>query len=245
MSAFPATRMRRLRRHDWSRKLVAETTLSAADFIWPIFIVDGHNKREPVASMPGVDRLSVDLVAGAADKAAELGIPVVALFPYTDPALKSGDGREALNANNLVCRAVREIKRNVPQIGVMCDVALDPYTDHGHDGLFDAEGDNIANDATIAVLVRQALLQAEAGCDIIAPSDMMDGRVGAIRTALEEAGFHDTLIMAYAAKYASAFYGPFRDAVGSAKALTGDKRTYQMNPANGDEALREVAFDIA
>ena len=245
MSAFPATRMRRLRRHDWSRKLVAETTLSAADFIWPIFIVDGHNKREPVASMPGVDRLSVDLVAGAADKAAELGIPVIALFPYTDPALKSGDGREALNANNLVCRAVREIKRNVPQIGVMCDVALDPYTDHGHDGLFDAKGENIANDTTIAVLVRQALLQAEAGCDIIAPSDMMDGRVGAIRTALEEAGFHDTLIMAYAAKYASAFYGPFRDAVGSAKALGGDKRTYQMDPANGDEALREVALDIA
>jgi porphobilinogen synthase len=237
--------MRRLRRHDWSRKLVAESMLSAADFIWPIFIVDGQNRREPVASMPGVDRLSVDLVAAAAEDAAKLGIPVIALFPYTDPALKTADGREALNTNNLVCRAVREIKRNAPQIGVLCDVALDPYTDHGHDGVFDARGENIANDATVAVLVRQALLQAEAGCDIIAPSDMMDGRVGAIRGALEGAGFHDTLIMAYAAKYASAFYGPFRTAVGSAKALKGDKRTYQMDPANGDEALREVALDIA
>jgi porphobilinogen synthase len=237
--------MRRLRRHDWSRKLVAESMLSAADFIWPIFIVDGQNRREPVASMPGVGRLSVDLVAAAAEDAAKLGIPVIALFPYTDPALKTADGREALNTNNLVCRAVREIKRNVPQIGVLCDVALDPYTDHGHDGVFDARGENIANDATVAVLVRQALLQAEAGCDIIAPSDMMDGRVGAIRGALEGAGFHDTLIMAYAAKYASAFYGPFRTAVGSAKALKGDKRTYQMDPANGDEALREVALDVA
>jgi porphobilinogen synthase len=237
--------MRRLRRYDWSRKLVAETTLSAADFIWPIFIVDGRNKREPVQSMPGVDRLSIDLVAGAAEEAFKLGIPVIALFPYTDPALKTADGREALNASNLVCRAVREIKKRVPEIGVLCDVALDPYTDHGHDGVFDAEGDNIANDATVEILVRQALLQAEAGCDIIAPSDMMDGRVGAIRSALEAGGFHDTLIMAYAAKYASAFYGPFRNAVGSAKALKGDKRTYQMDPANGDEALREVALDIA
>jgi porphobilinogen synthase len=245
MSAFPATRMRRLRRHDWSRKLVAESTLSAADFIWPIFIVDGQNKREPVVSMPGVDRLSIDLVAGAAEDAAKLGIPVIALFPYTDPALKAADGREALNANNLVCRAVREIKRNVPEIGVLCDVALDPYTDHGHDGVFDAGNENIANDATVEILVRQAILQAEAGCDIIAPSDMMDGRVGAIRTALEAGGFHDTLIMAYAAKYASAFYGPFRSAVGSAKALKGDKRTYQMDPANTGEALREVALDIA
>jgi porphobilinogen synthase len=245
MSVFPATRMRRLRRHDWSRKLVAESTLSAADFIWPIFIVDGRNKREPVDAMPGVDRLSVDLVPRAAEEAAKLGIPVIALFPYTDPALKTADGREALNTNNLVCRAVREIKRNVPQIGVLCDVALDPYTDHGHDGVFDAQGDNIANDATVAILVSQALLQAEAGCDIIAPSDMMDGRVGAIRGALEAAGFCDTLIMAYAAKYASAFYGPFRNAVGSAKALRGDKLTYQMDPANGDEALREVALDIA
>jgi porphobilinogen synthase len=245
MSIFPATRMRRLRRHDWSRRLVAEHTLSPADFIWPIFIADGQNKREPVQSMPGVDRISIDLVAGAAEEAAKLGIPVIALFPYTERSLKTADGREALNANNLVCRAVREIKKRVPEIGVLCDVALDPYTDHGHDGVFDTHGDNIANDATVEILVRQALLQAEAGCDIIAPSDMMDGRVGAIRRALEASGFHDTLIMAYAAKYASAFYGPFRNAVGSAKALKGDKRTYQMNPANGDEALREVALDIA
>src|ERR1700744_1456232 len=245
MNVFPATRMRRLRRHDWSRKLVAESTLSAADFIWPVFIVDGQNKREPVQSMPGVNRLSIDQVAGAAEEAAKLGIPVIALFPYTEPSLKTADGREALNTNNLVCRAVREIKKHVPEIGMLCDVALDPYTDHGHDGVFDTSEANIANDATVEILVRQALLQAEAGCDIIAPSDMMDGRVGAIRAALEAGGFHDTLIMAYAAKYASAFYGPFRNAVGSAKALKGDKRTYQMDPANGDEALREVALDIS
>jgi porphobilinogen synthase len=243
--AFPATRMRRLRRHDWSRRLVAEHALSPADFIWPLFVADGAKTRTPVPSMPGVDRLTVDLLAGAAEEAASLGIPVVALFPYTDASLKTTDGREALNPQNLVCRAVREIKRAVPGIGVLCDVALDPYTNHGHDGVFDGTNQNIANDETVAILVKQALLQAEAGCDIIAPSDMMDGRVGAIRTALERAGFKDTLIMAYAAKYASAFYGPFRDAVGSAKALIGDKRTYQMDPANGDEALREVALDIA
>jgi porphobilinogen synthase len=240
---FPATRMRRLRRHDWTRRLVAESTLSSADFIWPLFVVDGEKRREPVASMPGVDRLSVDFVAGAAEEAAKLGIPVVALFPYTDPSLKTPDGREATNPSNLVCRAVREIKRAVPEIGVLCDVALDPYTSHGHDGVL-VDG-YVANDETLDILVRQALVQAEAGCDIIAPSDMMDGRVGAVRTALEADGFKNTLIMAYAAKYASAFYGPFRDAVGSAKSLTGDKRTYQMDPANGDEALREVALDIA
>jgi porphobilinogen synthase len=240
---FPATRMRRLRRHDWSRRLVAETTLSPADFIWPLFVIDGVDKRAPVAAMPGVERLSVDLAVKAAEEAAALGIPVIALFPQTDPSLKTEDGREALNADNLVCRAVRAIKRAVPEIGVLCDVALDPYTSHGHDGVL--EGDYVANDASVAILVRQALVQAEAGCDIIAPSDMMDGRVGAIRQALESNGFSDTLIMAYAAKYASAFYGPFRDAVGSAKALTGDKRTYQMDPTNGDEALREVALDLA
>ncbi|MGN6514792.1 MAG: porphobilinogen synthase [Rhizomicrobium sp.] len=244
-AAFPAVRMRRLRRYEWSRKLVAENTLSASDFIWPLFVSDGDRKRTPVASMPGVDRLSVDLVAGAAEEAAKLGIPVIALFPYTDAALKTPDGKEALNPKNLVCRAVREIKKAVPEIGVLCDVALDPYTDHGHDGVFDGNNANIANDETVQILVKQALLQVEAGCDIIAPSDMMDGRVGAIRQALETAGRKDTLIMAYAAKYASAFYGPFRDAVGSAKALIGDKRTYQMDPANGDEALREVALDIA
>ncbi len=242
-ASFPALRMRRLRRHDWTRRLVAENTLTPADLIWPLFVIDGQNRREPVASMPGVDRLSVDLVAGAAEEAMSLGIPVVALFPYTDPALKTPDGKEGINPSNIVCRAVREIKRAVPEIGVLCDVALDPYTSHGHDGVL--VGDYVANDETLDILVRQALIQAEAGCDIIAPSDMMDGRVGAIRTALEAGGFKNTLIMAYAAKYASAFYGPFRDAVGSAKALTGDKRTYQMDPANGDEAMREVALDLA
>jgi porphobilinogen synthase len=235
--------MRRLRRADWTRRLVAETSLSASDFIWPLFVVDGQKKREPVASMPGVDRLSVDLIAGAAEEAAALGIPVVALFPYTDPALKTPDGREATNPTNLVCSAVREIKRAVPELGVLCDVALDPYTNHGHDGVL-VDG-YVANDETIDILTRQALVQAEAGCDIIAPSDMMDGRVGAIRAALEASGFKNTLIMAYAAKYASVFYGPFRDACGSAKALTGDKRTYQMDPANSDEAMREVALDLA
>ena len=241
--AFPALRMRRLRRADWTRRLVAESTLSASDFIWPLFLVDGQKKREPVASMPGVDRLSVDLIAAQAEEAAKLGIPVVALFPYTDPSLKTPDGREATNPANLVCSAVREIKRAVPELGVLCDVALDPYTSHGHDGVL-VDG-YVANDETVSILVRQALIQAEAGCDIIAPSDMMDGRVGAIREALETNGFKNTLIMAYAAKYASAFYGPFRDALGSAKALTGDKRTYQMDPANGDEGLREVALDLA
>jgi porphobilinogen synthase len=235
--------MRRLRRHDWSRRLVAEHTLSASDFIWPIFVIEGTKRREPVASMPGVERVSPDLIAAEAETAAKLGIPVMALFPYTDASLKTADGREALNENNLVCRAAREIKHAVPEIGVLCDVALDPYTSHGHDGVI--VGDYVVNDETVEILVKQALVQAQAGCDIIAPSDMMDGRVGAIRQALEKNGFTDTLIMAYAAKYASAFYGPFRDAVGSAKALAGDKRTYQMDPANGDEALREVALDIA
>jgi porphobilinogen synthase len=243
MSQFPATRLRRLRRHDWTRRLVAESTLSPADFIWPLFIIDGVNKSEPVSSMPGISRLSADLAVGAAEEAAKLGIPVVALFPYTDPALRTEDGREATNADNLICRVVRAIKKSVPEIGVLCDVALDPYTSHGHDGLL--IDDYVANDETLEVLVRQAMVQAEAGCDIIAPSDMMDGRVGAIREALEAGGFKNTLIMSYAAKYASAFYGPFRDAVGSSKTLKGDKRTYQMDPANGDEALREVALDIA
>jgi len=242
-ATYPALRMRRLRRHDWSRRLVAEHSLSPSDFIWPIFIVDGDKKREPVASMPGVDRLSSDLAIGAAEEAAKLGIPVVALFPYTDPALRTADGREATRENNLICRTVRAIKKAVPEIGILCDVALDPYTTHGHDGVF--VGEDIGNDETVEILVRQALVQAEAGCDIIAPSDMMDGRVGAIRAALETSGHRNTLIMAYAAKYASAFYGPFRDAVGSSKALKGDKRTYQMDPANGDEALREVALDLA
>jgi porphobilinogen synthase len=237
--------MRRLRRHDWTRRLVAEARLSPADLIWPLFVIDGHGRREPVPPMPGVDRLSIDLAVRAADEAASLGIPVIALFPHTEASLKTPDGREALNDKNLVCRAVREIKKSVPQIGVLCDVALDPYTTHGHDGVMNAGNDNVDNDETVKILVRQALIQAEAGCDIIAPSDMMDGRIGAIRDGLEKSGFKDTLIMAYAAKYASAFYGPFRDAVGSAKALVGDKRSYQMDPANIDEGLREVALDIA
>jgi porphobilinogen synthase len=235
--------MRRLRRHDWTRRLVAETTLSSADLIWPVFIIEGEKTREPIASMPGVERLSIDLMVSAAKEAAALGIPAIALFPRIDPSLKTGDGREAANPGNLVCRAVRALKKEVPQLGILCDVALDPFTSHGHDGIL-ADGD-VHNDSTIEMLVQQALVQVEAGCDIIAPSDMMDGRVGAIRAALEEKGHHNVLIMAYAAKYASAFYGPFREALGSAKALTGDKRTYQMDPANGDEALREVALDIA
>jgi porphobilinogen synthase len=235
--------MRRLRRHDWSRRLVAESTLSPADFIWPLFVIEGHNRRESIASMPRVERLSIDLAVEAAKDAAALGIPVIALFPNTDPKLKTDDGREATNADNLVCRAVRAIKKAVPEIGVLCDVALDPYTSHGHDGVL-VDG-YVANDESVEILVEQALVQAKAGCDIIAPSDMMDGRIGAIRAALEKNGFTNTMIMAYAAKYASAFYGPFRDAVGSAKALTGDKRNYQMDSANGDEALREVALDIA
>ena len=247
MSAFPATRMRRLRRHDWTRRLVAENTLSPADFIWPIFVIDGKKRREPIASMPGVDRLSIDMAIAGAEDAARLGIPVIALFPATDPALKSEDGREAVNANNLVCRSVRAIKKAVPEIGILCDIALDPYTSHGHDGLI-RDGD-VHNDSTLEVLVHQALVQVEAGADIIAPSDIMDGRVGAIRMALEKEGHSNTLIMAYAAKYASAFYGPFREALGSAQVKStglkvGDKRTYQMDPANGDEAMREVALDL-
>jgi porphobilinogen synthase len=222
---------------------VAESALSPADLIWPIFVVEGENRREPVTSMPEVERLSIDLAVAAAREAAGLRIPAMALFPHVDAALKTPDGEEAANPDNLVCRATRAIKKAVPQIGILCDVALDPYTDHGHDGLI-VDG-YVANDETIEMLVRQALVQAEAGCDILGPSDMMDGRVGAVRHALEKSGFKNTLIMAYAAKYASAFYGPFRDAVGSAKVLLGDKRSYQMDPANSDEALREVALDLS
>jgi porphobilinogen synthase len=211
--------------------------------IWPLFVVGGQNTRTPVASMPGVDRLTVDQVVRDAERAAKLNIPCIALFPYTEPSLRDETGSEALNPNNLVCQAVRAIKKEFPDIGVLCDVALDPFTSHGHDGLI-ADG-RILNDETVAVLVQQALVQAEAGCDVIAPSDMMDGRVGAIREGLDDNGFGDVQIMSYAAKYASAFYGPFRDAIGSAKTLTGDKRTYQMDSANTDEALREVELDIA
>ena len=240
---YPATRLRRTRQADWIRRLVAEARLSPNDLIWPLFLIEGKDRCEPVASMPGVDRLSVDQAVRAAEQAKQLGIPVVALFPYTDIETRDAKASEALNPENLVCRAIRAIKAAVPEIGVLCDVALDPYTSHGHDGLL--EGGTILNDQTVEVLVRQALVEAEAGADIIAPSDMMDGRIAAIRAALEEKGFRDTLIMAYAAKYASAFYGPFRDAIGSTKVLKGDKRSYQMDPANSDEALREVALDIA
>lgn len=236
------TRMRRNRRAEWARRMVREHRLSTDDLIWPLFVMDGDNARAPVASMPGVERLSVDQVVREAERAMKLTIPCVALFPYTEPSLRDEDGTEALNPDNLVCRAIRAIKKEFPELGVLCDVALDPFTSHGHDGLL--RDGVILNDETVAVLVKQALVQAEAGCDIIAPSDMMDGRVGAIRKALDAAEFTDVSIMAYAAKYASAFYGPFRDAVGSAKTLTGDKRTYQMDPANTDEALREVALDI-
>ncbi len=241
--SFPAVRMRRLRRSDWIRRLVEETRLAPSDLIWPLFVIDGEGRREAIPSMPGVERLSVDLAVEAAAGASELGIPVVALFPYTDPTLKTPEGGEALNPDNLVCRAVRALKASVPGMGVLCDVALDPYTSHGHDGIL--IDDDVGNDESVEILVRQALIQAEAGCDILAPSDMMDGRIGAIRSALEAGGYRNTLIMSYAAKYASAFYGPFRDAVGSAKALRGDKRTYQMDPANSEEALREVELDLA
>jgi porphobilinogen synthase len=236
-------RPRRNRKTEWARRMVRENVLTTDDLIWPLFVTEGHNKRTPIASMPRVDRLSVDQIVREAERAVKLDIPCVALFPYTDPSLRDEQGSEAVNADNLVCQSVRAIKKEFPDIGILCDVALDPFTSHGHDGLL--EDGRILNDETVAVLVRQALVQAEAGCDIIAPSDMMDGRVGAIREGLDRAGFLDVQIMAYAAKYASAFYGPFRDAIGSAKTLTGDKRTYQMDSANTDEALREVELDIS
>ena len=235
--------MRRNRKAPWARELVAEHRRSARDLIWPMFVIAGKDKRVPVASMPGVERLSVDLIVEAAKEAVALGIPAVALFPFTDPAKRSDDAREAFNADNLVCRATRAIKAAGLDIGIILDVALDPYTSHGHDGLL--VGDEIVNDETNAALVKQALVQAEAGADVLAPSDMMDGRIAAIRSALEAGGFQNTQIMSYAAKYASAFYGPFRDAVGSAGFLKGDKRTYQMDPGNTDEALREVALDLS
>ncbi len=241
--AFPATRMRRNRSANWLRRLVRENQLTADDLIWPVFVVEGTGKREPVHSMPGVERLSVDLLAEEVGKAQELGIPAVAVFPYTEDDLKTPDGREALNPDNLVCRGVREIKKHVSNMGILCDVALDPYNSDGHDGI--VEDGEILNDETVEVLCQQSLVQAEAGCDVIAPSDMMDGRVAAIRKTLDDNGYHHVTIMAYAAKYASAFYGPFRDAVGSGGALSGDKKTYQMDPGNTDEAIREVALDIS
>ncbi len=235
-------RARRNRQAEWTRKLVRENVLTTGDLIWPLFLIEGSAKREPISSMPGVERLSIDEAVRAAAEAVELGIPAIALFPYTDPALRDPRGTEAVNPHNLVCRACAAIKKEAPDLGLITDVALDPYTSHGHDGVM--RGHEIVNDETVAILVAQALNQARAGSDIIAPSDMMDGRVGAIRAGLDTEGFENVLIMSYAAKYASAFYGPFRDAIGTSAALIGDKRTYQMDPANSDEAMREVAQDI-
>ncbi len=239
---FPATRMRRNRRAPWLRRLVAENKLSTDDLIWPVFVIDGDNTRQTIESMPGVERFSVDLLVDAAGAAKELGIPAVCLFPQTSPEVKTPDAREAWNPDNLVCRAVRAIKAAHPDLGIMCDVALDPYNSDGHDGL--VRGDEILNDETLEILCKQAVAQAQAGCDILGPSDMMDGRIAAMRTALDEAGFPNTVIMSYAAKYASGLYSPFRDAVGSGGVLKGDKKTYQMNPLNSDEAIHEVALDI-
>ena len=243
-ASFPAIRMRRGRSSPWMRAMLAEHRLHPSDLILPLFVCVGQGCEEPIPALPGVSRWTVDRIGGQARAAAALGIPCVALFPNTPADLRTDDGREALNRDNLICRAVRAVKDACPEVGVLTDVALDPYTAHGHDGLVDERG-CVRNDETTAVLVEQALLQAEAGADIVAPSDMMDGRVGPIRAALEREGRFDTAIMAYAAKYASAFYGPFRDAVGSRGLLKGDKRGYQMDPANGTEALREVALDVA
>ena len=242
LASFPALRMRRLRQADWVRRLVRETTLQPSDLIWSMVVHDGKG-RIPVGAMPGVERLSVAEAAKAAKQAKALGVPAIAVFPYIDGEKKDAKGSEATNPEGLVCRAVKAMKDAAPEVGIMCDVALDPFTDHGHDGLI--EHGRILNDASVERLVEQSLVQAEAGCDIIAPSDMMDGRVAAIRAALEAANFQDVMIMAYAAKYASAFYGPYREAIGSAKALQGDKKTYQMDLGNSHEALREVALDIA
>ena len=240
---FPRVRMRRNRQADWSRRLVRETNLSVNDLIWPVFVKDGGAKREAIPSMPGVHRLTIPALLSAAEEAAKLGIPAIALFPYVPKEQKDERASEAVRSDNLCNRAIRALKKAVPEIGIMCDVALDPFTSHGHDGVM--KGDRILNDETVDILCRQALAQAEAGVDVVAPSDMMDGRIGHIRDALDAAGHQATLIMSYAAKYASAFYGPFRDAVGSKGALKGDKRSYQMDFGNGDEALRECALDVA
>ncbi len=243
--AYPSTRMRRNRRTDWSRRLVRENTLAPDDLIWPVFVREGRGLAEPVDAMPGVVRYSCDTLVDAVGTAGDLGIPVVAIFPFIEPGIKDPDGSVALEPDNLVCRAVRAVRQAHPDIGIQCDVALDPFTSHGHDGVLDPDG-QISNDRTVDILCRQALVQAEAGCDIISPSDMMDGRIGAIRRSLDASGHDRVQIMAYSAKYASGFYGPFREAVGSAPTLgSASKATYQMDPANGDEALREVALDIA
>ena len=244
LSAYPNNRPRRLRRDDFTRRLVRENHLRVDDLIYPVFVLDGEGRRETVSSMPGVERLSLELLLPVAQECVDLGIPVMALFPVVDGALKTPDGREAFNPDGLIPRVVSALKDRFPNLGVMTDVALDPYTSHGQDGLLDAHN-YIINDATVEVLVKQALAQAAAGVDIVAPSDMMDGRIGAMRQALEMSGYKDVAILSYAAKYASAFYGPFRDAVGSSGLLKGNKKTYQMDPANSDEAMREVAMDIA
>lgn len=239
---FPHTRMRRTRRHEWSRRLVAETRLSVDDLIWPVFVVDGKGVREDISSMPGVQRHSVDLLVEAVREAADLGIPAIALFPSVDPALKTPDAREAMNPDNIVCRAVQAIKAAVPHMGIICDVALDPFNSDGHDGI--VRDGIVVNDESVEALCRMAVVQAQAGCDVVAPSDMMDGRIRAMRSSLDLADLLDVQILSYAAKYASAFYGPFRDAVGSGSALKGDKKNYQMDPANTEEAIREVALDL-
>ena len=240
--SFPTTRLRRNRRDGWTRRMVAETTLTVDNLIWPVFVRAGDGEPTPVATMPGVVRVGLDRLAAHVEPAARLGIPAIALFPATPPELKNPEGTEALNPDNLICQAARLLKREFPELGLIGDVALDPYTDHGHDGVL-REG-YVANDESVEILERQAVNQALAGIDVIAPSDMMDGRIGSIRAALDSEGLIDTRIMSYAAKYASAFYGPFREALGSNAALKGDKKTYQMDPANTDEALREVAMDI-
>ena len=242
--AFPATRLRRLRQAGWIRSLTAENVLTPADLVWSVVVHDGNEARIPVGAMPGVDRLNVAEAAKAAKRAAELGIPAIAIFPHIDPARKDEEGSESLNPDGLVPTVIKAMKDAAPDVGVICDVALDPFTSHGHDGVIDAAG-YVLNDETTALLIEQALLQAEAGADVVAPSDMMDGRIGAIRRAFEAEGHINTLILSYAAKYASGFYGPYREAIGSATALIGDKKTYQQDPANTDEALREVAMDIA
>ncbi len=242
-SSYPQTRLRRNRKSPWSRRIVAESKLSVDDLIWPLFVIEGTNTRQSIVSMPGVERLSIDLLVEAAREAADHGIPAIAIFPSVDPGLKTPDAVEATNPDNLVCRAVRAVKKAVPQIGIICDVALDPFNSDGHDGIV-IDGD-VHNDRSLPVLARMAVIQAEAGCDVVAPSDMMDGRIGVLREALDGAGLPDVQILSYAAKYASAFYGPFRDAVGSGGALKADKKTYQMDPANASEALREVAMDIS
>ena len=243
-SAFPHTRMRRNRQADWVRRLTRESALVKDDLIWALIVHDGATPRIPISAMPGVDRLNIDEAVKAAERARNLGIPALALFPHIDPGKKDELGSEALNPNGFVPNVIRAIKQAVPEVGIMCDVALDPFTTHGHDGVLN-DRDQIDNDATLTRLIEQSLIQAEAGVDVVAPSDMMDGRIGAIREALEEEGFRDTMIMSYSAKYASAFYGPYREAIGSAAALKGDKKTYQMDFGNSDEAIRETALDLA